>query len=84
MGIPPGMAEDEGILYDIDDHADMTIFRRQILDFRRWMAEQGFRDRPLVVSEYGILMPESYGSSAGRGRRVHGRHLRLLPHGCRC
>jgi len=25
------------------------------------MAERGFRDRPLVVSEYGILMPESYG-----------------------
>lgn len=63
VGIPPGMAEDTGILHEIDDHADMTIFRQQIVDFRRWMAERGFRDKPLVVSEYGILMPESYGFS---------------------
>lgn len=61
VGIPPGLADDAGQLYEIADHADMTIFRRQITDFRRWMAERGQRDKPLVVSEYGILMPESYG-----------------------
>ncbi len=63
VGIPPGMTEDTGSLYEITDHADLAIFRQQIVDFRRWMAERGFRDRPLVVSEYGILMPESYGFS---------------------
>jgi hypothetical protein len=63
VGIPPGMADDTGILYEIDDHADMTTFRQQIVNFRQWMAERGFRDKPLVVSEYGILMPESYGFS---------------------
>lgn len=61
VGIPPGMPVNQGALYEISDHADMALFRRQIVDFRRWMAERGLRDKPLIVSEYGILMPESYG-----------------------
>jgi hypothetical protein len=61
VGIPPGMEVEQGKLYEIADHDDMAIFRQQIEHFRRWMAEQGFRDKPLVVSEYGILMPDSYG-----------------------
>ncbi len=64
VGIPPGMAVDAGTLYEISDHDDMALFRQQIVDFRRWMAERGFRDAPLVVSEYGVLMPESYGFPA--------------------
>jgi hypothetical protein len=61
VGIPPAMAEDQGLLYEIVDHADLAIFRQQIGAFRDWMAERGFRDKPLIVSEYGILMPDSYG-----------------------
>lgn len=61
VGIPPGMSATQGQLYEIGDHADLAIFRQQIWDFRRWMAERGLRERPLIVSEYGILMPESYG-----------------------
>ena len=61
VGIPPGMATDRGELREIGDHADMAIFRGQVEDFRRWMAEQGLRDKPLIVSEYGILMPAEYG-----------------------
>lgn len=61
VDIPPGMDEATGMLYEITDHADLTIFKQQIVDFRRWMAERGLRDKPLIVSEYGILMPESYG-----------------------
>ncbi len=64
VDIPPGMAEGAGTLYEISDHADMAVFRQQIVDFRRWMAERGLRDKPLIVSEYGILMPESYGFPA--------------------
>ncbi len=66
VGIPPGMAEDTGRLYEIADHDDPGLFRQQIVDFRRWMAERGFRDAPLMVSEYGVLMPESYGFPADR------------------
>jgi hypothetical protein len=61
VGIPLGMADETGELYEIDDHADLAIFRQNIIDFRAWMAERGYADRPLVVSEYGILLPADYG-----------------------
>ncbi len=64
VGIPPGMNVDKGTLREIDDHADMAIFKQQIVDFRRWMTERGQRDKPLIVSEYSILMPEDYGFSS--------------------
>jgi len=61
VGIPPGLAGEEGILYEIEDHDDVQILAQNIRDFREWMADRGYGDRPLVISEYGILMPEDYG-----------------------
>ena len=61
VGIPPGMEVEKGQITEISDHADLGILRRQIAEFRRWMADRGLRDKPLIVSEYGILMPDSYG-----------------------
>lgn len=62
VSIPPGFRNvDQGTLYEIEDHDDLQIFQRQILDFRRWMADHGYRNWPLIVSEYGVLMPEEYG-----------------------
>jgi hypothetical protein len=61
VGIPPGLSDDQGILYEVDDSGNLDIFRQQIVAFRQWMAERGYRDYPLIVSEYGILMPEDYG-----------------------
>ncbi|HJX38448.1 MAG TPA: hypothetical protein VJ714_07605 [Anaerolineae bacterium] len=51
----------EGMLYTVEDHDNMTIFRRQIRDFRIWMKDHGERNKPLIVSEYGILMPSDLG-----------------------
>jgi hypothetical protein len=67
VGIPPGMAEAEVLseteirLYQIEDHNDIDIFRQHIFDFRAWMAARGYANRPLAVTEYGILMPADYG-----------------------
>ncbi len=61
VDIPPGLPDNTGKLYNVDDSGNLDVFRQQILDFRRWMAARGFRDRPLIVSEYGIPMPEDYG-----------------------
>jgi hypothetical protein len=61
VDIPPGLPDDYGMLYQIDDSDNMEIFRQQIVDFRGWMAGRGYQNRPLIVSEYGILMPEDYG-----------------------
>lgn len=68
VGIPPGINASAGKLYDIDDHDNLQYFRQQIVDFRRWLAERGQRDKPLVVSEYGLLMPSDYGFDTERVR----------------
>jgi hypothetical protein len=61
VDIPPGIPEDTGILYEVEDSGDLQAFRAQIYDFRRWMAVRGYRELPLIISEYGIPMPEDYG-----------------------
>jgi hypothetical protein len=61
VDIPPGLPDEQGMLYEVDDGDDVDVFRRQIVDLRRWMARRGYQDAPLIVSEYGILMPSDYG-----------------------
>jgi hypothetical protein len=69
VDIPPGFTIDQGILYEVEDHDDLDIFTAQLLHFRQWMAERGQRDKPLIVSEYGILMPAEYGFDPERVRK---------------
>lgn len=64
VGIPPGFDDTQGELYEIADHDDMEIFAQQIINFRYWMWKQGQREKPLIISEYGILMPPDYGFPA--------------------
>lgn len=60
-GIPPGFDDAQGVLYEIEDSGNLELFRQQLVTFRRWMADRGYRDRALVVSEFSIPMPEEYG-----------------------
>jgi hypothetical protein len=66
VGIPPGFSEDSGLSYSIEQHDNMDFFRQQIITFRRWMAGRGYRNKELIVSEYGILMPPDYGFDEAR------------------
>jgi len=66
--IPPGLAASSGLNVGIDDHDNLARFKQQIVDFRRWMAERGFRDKELIVSEYGVLMYEDLGFDYARVR----------------
>ena len=59
--IPPGFSVEHGRLYDVSDHARLDLFETQLRSFRAWMAENGYRDVPLVLTEFGILMPAEYG-----------------------
>lgn len=59
--IPPGLKDAQGVLYEVDDSGNLDAFRRQIKDFRKWMAARGYQNHALIVSEYGIPMPEDYG-----------------------
>lgn len=61
VDIPPGMPDDTGILYEIEDNGDIEILKSQVVTFRRWMSERGLRDNPLLVTEFSILMPPEYG-----------------------
>jgi hypothetical protein len=56
-GIPPGVPEEQGMLYQPDDHDNMEYWTNHLLGLREWMAERGYRNRPLIVSEYGFLFP---------------------------
>ncbi len=60
--IPPGFDDvQQGMLWEIEDHDDLDLLRQQLIDFRRWMVRHGQRDKPLIITEYGILMPKEYG-----------------------
>lgn len=61
VGIPPGMNGAGAKLYEVADHGNLDIFKQNLVDFRAWMAERGYGDRPLAVTEYGIVMPPDYG-----------------------
>lgn len=64
--IPPGIDADEGILYDMRDIDNLDIFRQRIITFRQWMKDKGERNKPLWISEYGILFPDDYFDEDGR------------------
>lgn len=64
--IPPGIAATQGMLWDIQDHDRMDLLRQQIVRFRTWMRDHGERDKELIISEYGILMPVDYGFTSAR------------------
>jgi hypothetical protein len=68
VDIPPGISVDQGRLFEIEDHDSLEIFRQHILDFRQWMKDRGEREKPLIVTEYGIVMPSEYGFSHERVR----------------
>lgn len=79
VDIPPGILVDQGMLYDVEDHDNLEIFEANVIAFRQWMADHGQRNKPLVISEYGILLPEAYGFSPERVERfLYGTYNFLL------
>lgn len=62
-GLPVDLSIDHGELYEIEQHGNISIFQQNLINFRKWMKENGYQDTPLVVSEYGILLPEEFGYS---------------------
>lgn len=67
-GIPTGLDDTAGWLVQPNDHDNADLFSQQVEAFRQWMADNGYRDRPLVITEYGILLPADLGFTADRVR----------------
>lgn len=63
--IPPGSSTVTGELYCIRDQDKLDIFWQRIRAFRQWMADKGERDKPLIISEYGILFYEDFNDEDG-------------------
>lgn len=56
--IPPGLQEvAEGLRLGVQDNDDIELFKNQVIAFRTWLAERGYRETPVYLSEYGVLMP---------------------------
>lgn len=56
MGVPPGETVMAGAYMGEDwRHTDHAAFDQQIRRMRQWMKEHGQMDKPLIVTEYGVL-----------------------------
>ena len=58
--VPPGMDDPHGEILTVEDNINIDLFKERILDFRQWMFDRGYGDLPLSVSEYGVLIPDTY------------------------
>lgn len=56
--IPPGVDAVDGLRIDVQENDNIEEFKKQVIAFRTWMANNGYRDVPVFLSEYGILMPQ--------------------------
>ncbi len=65
-GIPPGVDAGVGVIRDPQDNDNLAIFEEQIRAFRQWMYDNDYGGHPLIVTEYGILMPDDFGFDAER------------------
>jgi len=64
--IPRGLDDALGSPYTMEDNASIDLFTSHVVAFRTWMREHGERDKPLLISEYGVLMPVEYGFTVER------------------
>lgn len=61
---PPGLAayqHTEGTYYTSNDAADVSVFIEQLQRFRVWIRDHGYRELPLIISEFGVLQPSGCG-----------------------
>ena len=72
-GLPGGRFQDNDPLrarieVSVENHDNLTMIAQQISDFRQWMNSHGQRNKPLINTEYGILMTEDIGFDYPRVR----------------
>ena len=47
-------------IYCWAEHDNMQIFAKQVTTMRQWMKDHGQQNKPLVISEFGILYPNEW------------------------
>lgn len=58
--VPTGINAPYGEQYAIQQNDDLMVFEQNIVAFRQWMANNGYQDRPLIITEFGVQMPNDY------------------------
>ncbi|MFN8491945.1 MAG: CARDB domain-containing protein [Caldilineaceae bacterium] len=58
--IPPTIDAIDGLRIQVRDNDNFTLFKQQIVRFRQWMKSRGYGDKPVYLSEYGVLMPNIF------------------------
>jgi hypothetical protein len=57
-GIPAGLSDTTGTIYGVLDHKNFALAWDQIVAYRTWMKDHGQRDKPLYLTEYGVIFPD--------------------------
>jgi hypothetical protein len=57
--VPPEMWCQKGWYFSQLDQARADLFKQLILEFRRWMKDRGLQNKPLIVTEMGVLAPRT-------------------------
>ena len=39
------------------EHDDLRLFEEQLIRLRQWLKDQGYQDKPLIISEWSLLYP---------------------------
>jgi hypothetical protein len=56
--IPAGLTETVGLAFKIRDHKDFTKASAMLVNWRTWMKNHGQQNKPLITTEYGVVLPE--------------------------
>lgn len=59
-GKPVGLESELGRAYEVKHNFSAQILQQLVEDMRTWLVAHGQGDKPLIISEYGVLMPPSY------------------------
>ena len=66
-GIPPGFPPGTvGAMYETTQNDSLDLFIQHVRNMRTWMRDHGQRNKPLVITEYGVLFTEDRGFTVDR------------------
>ena len=63
---PPGVDPSCGIDYPICDGDNVDVLRNHLIAMRQWMKDKGEQNKPLIITEYGVLWPGWFADEDGR------------------
>lgn len=79
VNIPPGFEiEQRGEMWEVQDHDNLALVEQEVRSMRQWMQRHGQQDKPLWITEYGILMPAEFGFTPERVSRFMVRSFDLF------